>query len=430
MMPRPRILILGLGLAGLLIGLLLVVALTPQGSRWNDDVSLYHAAAVALIDGRLDATTGVPLYPPFLSSYPPLSLVPMALPLLGSRELPIYTMLFGIEMCLVAGLGVFLVEGVSRRTGAVVSGVGPLGVYVVYALLCATVIPLRWDVVPSILILGALAAASGGSALLAGLLVGTGAAVKLYPAVLFPVLFAWHWYRSDRRGAFLATVGFAVAGLIGVISFLPFPGAGPLDLLRTQTGRGLELETLAGSVIAFLGAIGVVADAGVVYADGSFNLVGPGVDGALRLTSAVAAISLLLALAVLLVRFRRDRRDGPLGVDHLVYGTALMIVVLLLTNRVFSPQYIVWLLPVVPFLPWRTGWLALLAAGLTLLLFPFLYQPLLEGAPLVVGILLARNVALVAFLVLLVAGAASGAIRRLRSSPATISASANRTLGA
>ena len=84
----------------------------------------------------------------------------------------------------------------------------------------------------------------------------------------------------------------------------------------------------------------------------------------------------------------------------------LAILVFIITNKAFSPQFIIWLYPLISLVSgrWRgTSWLMFIMIGLmTYFVYPKYYAGLDHGDPLVIGMLVLRNVSLIilAFLLL------------------------------
>jgi bacteriorhodopsin len=82
------------------------------------------------------------------------------------------------------------------------------------------------------------------------------------------------------------------------------------------------------------------------------------------------------------------------------------VTALVATGKVFSPQFLLWLIVLVPLVPGMTGRIAtiacLVAMLLTTSLFPFRYFALSQAAALQTTLLLVRNGIVLAVFVLLV----------------------------
>lgn len=111
-----------------------------------------------------------------------------------------------------------------------------------------------------------------------------------------------------------------------------------------------------------------------------------------------------VAIAVLLV-VARARSAAPEG-RLVVLGAFALTAALIVFNKVGSPQYMLWLSPLVAVgvlldpLRWRTPaiWMAV-TSFLTTLVFPIFYMPLVRADPFAASLLLARNALLVALFV-------------------------------
>ena len=115
-------------------------------------------------------------------------------------------------------------------------------------------------------------------------------------------------------------------------------------------------------------------------------------------------VLLAAALGLLLISLYRRKRD--LREDLIRYSAATVTIVLVL-GTILSPQYVVWLIPLVPLVGGQSGVAATLffvvAAALTNVWIPngyFEYQDGLPAGP--ASLLLARNLALVATAVALI----------------------------
>ncbi len=114
----------------------------------------------------------------------------------------------------------------------------------------------------------------------------------------------------------------------------------------------------------------------------------------------------MTALALLLVYALYAR--GPTSPERLVVASAATIVAYVAFAKVFSPQYLVWLIPLVPLVGGRAGLRAsaLLVAvlGLTQVWEPYRYHDLAATlVPWIAWLVVARDLLVVALLAVLVA---------------------------
>lgn len=160
-----------------------------------------------------------------------------------------------------------------------------------------------------------------------GAFAAAGALVKVWPAL---ALIGTPRGRSTRE-VWASAVVTAAALLAVLAAFF----SGPFDFLRQQSGRGVQIESLGGTVLGFARHAGWPGTARYQY--GAMEFVGP-------YTGAVAACSLALTVAafalVLLWRVRARRWTTATPYDAALTAVLLFTV----TSRVISPQYMVWLL--------------------------------------------------------------------------------------
>jgi uncharacterized membrane protein len=245
----------------------------------------------------------------------------------------------------------------------------------------------RYDPVPALLTSLALVATLRGRERATGVWLGIGTVVKLYPAVVLPIvarrIHSW-------RAAIAFVVGFAVL-------FLPFfviaPGGVGFSTW-TQLKRHLQIESLGASLLLVLSKLGI-HHVGWQY--------GLSVDLGGDLAYAVATLSSLLAIALVLL-VARAYWLGPDTDARLVTAFAGAVAAWTVFGKVLSPQYLTWLVPLVPLAAGRKG----LAAAGTLLCSLALTQPEyflgnhgLRNQDYSIWILLCRNAFLVATFCLL-----------------------------
>lgn len=222
--------------------------------------------------------------------------------------------------------------------------------------------------------------------------------VKVWPAALLAALVIAH-----RRRVEVATVAAALsAGIVGAC-LLAGSGLNVFGFIGQQTGRGLQVEAPIGvpwlwQIVAGVPGVAIEYDREIL----TYQITGPGVATAAALTTPAMALGIL---AVALVGVRAARRGAPVG--RLLAPLALaLVVVLMLANKVGSPQFATWLaVPVVLGLattPRRftvPAVLAGLVALFTQLIYPYWYGWLLAASAGSVLLLTAKSVVLIALLV-------------------------------
>jgi hypothetical protein len=265
-------------------------------------------------------------------------------------------------------------------------------------LLLGSVILSRFDLWPAALVAAALAALVSGRLRLGHALLGLGVTAKLYPAVLVPLGVAFVWKRAGPREA-LACLGF-VLGVIAAV-FIPFVALSPDGVwqsLSVQLTRPLQVESL-GSALLLVGhhVFGLAVTGETSH--GSQNL-----DGNAAAWLAVASTVLQAgALIWIWSAFARSRGDA----EALIRSTAASLCAFIAFGKVLSPQFLIWLIPIVPLVRGRRGLgaSALLGCALvgTQLWFPFRYFRLaLDFEEGLSWLLLARDLTLVALVAVLV----------------------------
>ncbi len=272
----------------------------------------------------------------------------------------------------------------------------------------------RLDLFEGALLLASLLALVRGWWRAALLILAVAIAFKVYPAVLAPL-----WLVASLPAAAVAAGArdprrllrpLAVrAGLLGIavialfVPFLVVQGPDALQFVAFNAQRGVQLESVGAAALLLLEAAGTPLQ--IVFRYGAYEVVNP-------LAPAVASVSFpLTALVVIVVGLmflRTVRRDlAPLepgdpagdrilaahlpGLVTLAAVATLMTV--LVTAKVLSPQYFLWLLPLVPLLEggrgtrlWQVGFVVLLA--LSTVVFPGLYS----AGPLVFAIIVRDTV--------------------------------------
>ncbi len=162
-----------------------------------------------------------------------------------------------------------------------------------------------------------------------------------------------------------------------------------LGFLHAQGGRGVEIESLGGSVLQVARQFGWSGRVEQHY--GSFEFLG-------RYVHRISQLSLLLSAAafawLLLWRVRARRWTAATPYDAALTAVLLFTV----TSRVISPQYLVWLiglaavcLTVESTTQWPVALLLLPVVGVTTVDYPLFFDAMQAGGWWPTGVILLRN---------------------------------------
>ncbi len=180
----------------------------------------------------------------------------------------------------------------------------------------------KFDLAPTAALVVGLALATRRRWALAGLALGVGASLKWTPALAGIVLAAWLLAQGRPRSA--ARHFGAMAGAFVAIN-LPFLLTSPNALwaaYRLQSGRGIEAESMfyVPPVIPFEKSVAIISHA---------------VGAAAWANDAAIALQAVLLIALLVAALRVASLRSAVAI------AAMAPVIFLLSNRIFSPQYLV-----------------------------------------------------------------------------------------
>lgn len=321
------------------------------------DTPTYQSYAQQTVDGRIP-------YRDFSLEYPPGFLLPALAPdaTASPADFDSYARAFdrwmagaGVVMLLLAAVALAALRARPAHFATA------LGFIAISPFLLGNVMMARFDLWVTALAIGGLSALLAGRERTGGALLGAAIATKLWPVVLVPLGLIWIWRRRDRAAA-LRWLTLVVA--VGAAFFLPFAALAPGGLghsFALQIDRPLQIESLGSTLLLAAHNVGGLATS-VKTGYGSQNLVAHGATAV-----AIASTLLqLLALCAVWVAFAR----GPARADRLATAAAASVAVFVAFGKVFSPQYLIWL---IPFVPLARSRLASLLLGVALVATQFYF---------------------------------------------------------
>ena len=366
-------------------------ALTLWVAPWSDervnDLFVYRSFAEPLLSG------GLP-YRDIAFEYPPLAAPLIGLPgAIGTGEegfrlaYALWTLAGAVAVVVLCGALARATGGDARRA-MLAAALMPL--------LCGALLRTHFDLFPVALLLAGLLLLCRERPRAGLAVLGLGAMTKAFPLIAVPIALAWLAARKPGAAWRAALACIAVLALAGGAAVAASPD-GALDAVRYHLERPVQIESSPALVLLGLDGVGV-GEATSLSSHRSDGLLHPAADA---VTSLFAA-ALVALVALLCVRAGRAGADGR----ALVLASLAAVAGFAVLGKVFSPQFVIWVLPLGALAcAWRMHGLAAavaLVALLTQVEFPAHYFDVVTREPLAVALVAIRNLALVAVIVLAV----------------------------
>ncbi len=360
------------------------------------DPRIYSDYALRWLSGKVP-------YRDFVVEYPPASLLVFVLPALFFPDLD-YRISFAIVMVIVTVV-LTVVTWIASRKLWPQSFVSSLLVQVL--LFChlyylSHLTYRRYDLAPTVLVLGALCFPGAMGSFLLGLAVS----VKLWPAVLAPLWLSAAFVNDGRSALVKSLIWMTVGCVLPAGPFLMNSGLSIFDFLFFHQRRGIQIESVW-AVIPFVADLMGVFKVRLVYNFGADHLAPSTLTDTLAMLSTPVLGVLTMLPWVLWLR----RRTWQLDAYEMLRLTAATIIGFMLASKVFSPQYVIWTIPFSILaslsLPSPSRWVALACVYATPILtkqiFPRRFPALRDGPRgVALIIVMARLVCLVTLYVLFV----------------------------
>jgi len=354
-------------------------------------------------------------YRDFSVEYPPVTMIFVILPGLFVSGLGAYIWVYTLEVLFFNLVTLFLLRSLSRELGY--NPWKTLGIYSLAFLAVGPILVTRLDFIPAIITLLSIFFFVKRHHKTAWALLAVAVLTKVYPVVIAPVFFLIQINRKQRGELLGGLVVFIITAVIIAAPFLLMSENGLRDSFFFHALRPLQIESTYASVIELFYAFNFVS-LDFTNSYNSLCVTGPVPDMLAKISFGVTVVSLLAVYWSLLTILKKEHLKDLPGLDglrpsHLADENAfairyclLSVLVFILTCKVFSPQYIIWLLPLIPLIQQKqqnTVWMLFVIAGvMTFFIYPQYYDGIQDGSLITISVLVIRNLTLIgmAFLLL------------------------------
>ncbi len=366
-------------------------------AAWGDE---FRAGVERDPDQVPDLVPERPLVPyrDFAVEYPPLffaAVVPIAAVV---HDADWFRIAFGLEMSVAFALSLVLALRLARRLQPALAASRIVVWMALAALLLGGIVTHRFDALVALALIATLVAMVEDRPVITGAVLGIAIGLKLVPLVIAPIV-ALRWITARRWRALsgaLASGALAIAVTLGPLALLDGALTG---LVRYHATRPLQVESIWAAGLRLVSAVdGSRLD--VVRSYGSINAEGDHASAVIALSTIVLLLALGLVIALVWRRLARAATE-PERMLVLVRGAIAILATFMALGKVFSPQYVVWLLPLAVPVALGDGRrsLATLAGILVLtqLTYPIGNVALQHGDLWVSAVVLVRNLTLLAW---------------------------------
>ncbi|RKQ35104.1 glycosyltransferase family 87 protein [Kocuria tytonis] len=378
---------------GLLVGFLVVhlgflvfaLIVSAQGNAFSD-TNIYRGWADAGFDDANISSGPSPWV------YPVLAQIPMALAYIAGPG-PFF-FLWVLLISVLNALAMLKLTDRGRNRDAVPAGWW----WLVFILLMGWLGFARVDGLTAPLVLIALVHGVAHP-FIASLVLSVATWMKVWPAAVVIALVS----AAKRRGAVLLAGVLVTLGAVGVAA-ASGPVAKIADFLTQQGDRGMQLEATFTTPWLWLSVLHIGDSRMYMNTDiNSMQVDGPGSDVMSKLMQPLFVVAAVVVVALIVRGLRRGVRSGRMDRTALfLAGSLTMVTAFIVFNKVGSPQFMVWLGPVIAVglvhdrRAWRTpAALAVLIGIATFLIYPLFYTALSHNNPVMALVLTARNALLV-----------------------------------
>ena len=379
-----RVIIFGVWIITRILILLQINALPAV----EGDIQLYYIYGGNILHGLVP-------YLDFTMEYPPGVIPFFVLANFMAAVLGSFRLFFMFEIMVFDLLGLVLVDKFGRRYGySERFWFLTMMFYLALPAVMSLIAYQRYDLIPAILVLLAVWLHDRGWSGWAGAVLGFAFAVKLYPLILTPIfLLAAYKRQSFRRDLLYGLPAFAAGAAVAWLPAMMAAGEEFWVFLSYHSQRGLQIESFYAPLVMIGHWFGLPVSSSLSF--GSWNLVS---EISPLLAKGSMWVMLVLMGLVLLQAVREVKVQESADPHYLLRFSALMVMAFVIGGKVFSPQYLLWIVPMFILalgeesLNWKWIWFLFgLLTLLTYVVFPINYYYLIHFGVKTWIVLILRN---------------------------------------
>jgi len=283
---------------------------------------------------------------PLSMEYPPLTLLFISIPRLFSADPLGYTVTYVAMVFMFFAVGLQIVNLLAEKYQKDQKKM--MLAYSVLVLILFEFVVDRHDIFPMAFTLIAIYCFVTKRYMWAFVFLSLGMMTKLYPAILFPIFLAPLLVNRDWKNTLTGIAAFMLVAL-GILAITLMIDPNMLSyFIDYHSGRPLQIESVAASLIYPFKMLGLT-NAWIAFSYGSDNLMGSLPDAVASILTPLMLGLILFSCLLFLYLYNRFHNAETRSA---LFGLAIMFVILLfiIVGKVFSSQYILWIIPPLLFL--------------------------------------------------------------------------------
>lgn len=314
---------------------ILVVYWTDQNNLWGDLYN-YWNNAFKLFSGQLP-------YRDFTFEYPPVAILVFSIPYAVASDVIIYHYAFAFLAYLAVIVCYWFGRQIGKRYG--VRSILILILIATMLLFANYYVVSRYDIFPAAMVLVSFWFLSREKYLPAFVIMALAAMLKIYPIIFIPLMLCIFINRRNyAEGAKYLVLSVAVCVICEVPFFLADPSTS-FDYLTYHSDRRIQVEAVIAGVLQMYGRMNP-GEVWWVNEYGADHLAGPLPDALAPWINPVMMIIVAVALLFMIWRIRRTVEERFWPTVGLAF--ALLMMIFLTVNKVYSNQYMIWACGIIP----------------------------------------------------------------------------------